>query len=95
MNINKLERHRKQLHRKNKLKKATEKRFCYRVLKFNPKSQSISLIGESFGDGEGKWSGSILASDGFIYCVPCSADDILKIDSRHTNDQILTMMESL
>ena len=66
-----------------------------RVLKFNPKSQSISLIGESFGDGEGKWSGSILASDGFIYCVPCSADDILQIDSRHTNDQILTMMESL
>ena len=66
-----------------------------RVLKFNPSTKSISLIGESYGEKERKWDSAVLASDGFIYCVPSHAQDILQIDSRHFNEQVVTMIESL
>ena len=66
-----------------------------RVLRYNPTTQSISLIGESYGEKECKWEGAVLASDGYIYCVPNSANEILQIDSRHFNEQVVTMIESL
>ena len=66
-----------------------------RVLRYNPTTQSISLIGESYGEKEWKWRGAVLASDGFIYCVPSSANDILQIDTRHINEQVVTMIESI
>ena len=65
------------------------------MLKFNPNTQSISLIGESYGEKEWKWRGAVLASDGFIYCVPFAANDILQIDSRHINEKVVAMIESL
>ena len=36
-----------------------------------------------------------LASDGFIYCVPFCADDILQIDSRPINERVLEMVDSI
>ena len=66
-----------------------------RVLRYNPTTQSISLIGESYGEKQWKWRGAVLASDGFIYCVPSSANDILQIDTRHINEQVVTMIESI
>ena len=66
-----------------------------RILQFNPSTQNISLIGESYGEKKWKWRVAVLASDGFIYCLPSYAHDILQIDSRHFNEQVVTMIESL
>ena len=66
-----------------------------RVLKYNSTTQSISLIDKSCGDNNWKWEGGVLASDGFIYCVPYSANSILQIDSRHVNEQVLDMIENI
>ena len=69
-----------------------------RVLRYNPTTQNISLIGESYGNiewDEWKWQGAVLASDGYIYCIPLAATDILQIDSRHVNEQVVAMIENL
>ena len=60
-----------------------------RVLFFNPSTQNISLIGDMYTKERRKWKGTVLASDGFIYCVPYRANQILRIDSRHVNEQVL------
>ena len=65
-----------------------------RVLRYNPTTQSISLIGESYGEKEWKWRGAVLASDGHIYCIPYGVDNILLIDSRLVNDKVLEMMKN-
>ena len=65
------------------------------VLKFNPATQKISLIGKSCGQCIWKWYNAVLASDGYIYCIPLNAKDILQIDSRHLNEQVLDMIENL
>ena len=56
-----------------------------RVLKFNPSTQVISLVGESYrhiGDSyranQCKWCGGALASDGYIYCISKNANHILQ-----------------
>ena len=64
-----------------------------RVLKFNPVTQSVVLIGKSCGDNPSKWNGAVLASDGFIYCIPSYEEEILQVDSRHINEQVLDMIE--
>ena len=66
-----------------------------RVLKYNPSTYSISLIGESYGKKLMKWRSGVLASDGFIYCAPHNANEILQIDSRHTNEQVVEMIKNL
>ena len=66
-----------------------------RVLKFNPSTQIISLIGDCYRDKDRKWEGVVLASDGYIYCIPYDANDILQIDSRHVNEQVIGMIEKL
>jgi len=65
------------------------------VLKCNPSTKIISLIGKSYGKKNWKWQGAVLASDGYIYCIPCSAYDILQIDSRHVNEQVIEMIEEM
>merc|ERR1712232_22366 len=66
------------------------------VLKFNPSTQSVSLIGESYDIMLcRKWVGAMLASDGFIYCIPFDADYILQIDCRSINEQVLEIIENL
>jgi hypothetical protein len=52
-----------------------------RVLKFHPETQQLpSLVGGDLGEGDWKWRGGALASDGVIYCVPCYATQVLAID---------------
>ena len=65
------------------------------VFKFNPRTHNISLIGDFFGDEFCKWNGTSAASDGYIYCIPCNAGDILQIDSRHMNEQILELFGTI
>ena len=65
------------------------------VLKYNPATQNTGLIGELYGDNPSKWNGAVLASDGFIYCIPSNEEEILQIDSRHINEQVLVMIENL
>ena len=66
-----------------------------RVLKFNPSTQNVSLIGESYSENILKWGRGVLASNGYIYCIPSDADNILQIDSRHVNEQVVAMIENL
>merc|ERR1712137_361524 len=65
-----------------------------RVLRYNPTTQSISLIGKSY-EGSWKWRGSVLASDGFIYCIPNTANEILQIDSRHVNEKVIDVIDNI
>jgi len=37
-------------------------------------------VGGDLGEGDWKWRGGALASDGVIYCVPCYATQVLAID---------------
>ena len=51
------------------------------------------MIGDSYDDREDKWLGAVLASDGFIYCIPYNAKQVLRIDCRPVNGQILEVIE--
>jgi len=55
-----------------------------RVLKFDPETQQLPLLvgGEMEDHGEKghTYQGGALASDGVIYCIPCSATQVLAID---------------
>ena len=66
-----------------------------RVLKYNSSKQRISFFGNSYGSIRYKWQGAVLASDGYIYCIPYDAGDILQIDSRHINEQVIEMIEDM
>jgi hypothetical protein len=45
-----------------------------RVLKFDPETQQLpSLVGDDLGEGNAKWQGGALATDGVIYCIPCGS----------------------
>ena len=65
-----------------------------RVLKFNPSTQNRYLIGDSHGFDDDKWSGSCLATNGYIYCVPSSSKYILEVDTRPLNEKILQLVQS-
>ena len=66
-----------------------------RVLEFNPKTQVIELVGESFTDKDCKWCGGTLAADGFIYYVPSHGKQILQIDSRPINEKVLELVANM
>jgi len=66
-----------------------------RVLRYNPTTQSISLIGEFYFKKSYKWRGSVLASDGYIYCVPYASNEILQIDSRHVNERVIDVIDNI
>ena len=62
--------------------------YC-RVLKLNPRTQNISLVGESYSRGHrNKWLGGVLALNGFIYFAPYNTNFILKVDTRPVNEQV-------
>ena len=66
-----------------------------RVLKYNPSTQHISLTGNSCGDELCKWYSAALGSDGYIYCIPYNTKQILQIDARHINDQIVELVQNM
>ena len=51
-----------------------------RILKYDPHSDQISLVGDDYGNTAYKWHGGSLASDGVIYCIPRYETRILSID---------------
>jgi hypothetical protein len=53
-----------------------------RTLKFDPETQSISLVGDDFGGLKLKWPNGAVASDGAIYtyCLPVYMKYVLRID---------------
>ena len=53
-----------------------------RTLKYKPHSNQTSLLADDFGRQRAKWSsgGGALATDGVIYCIPASANQVLAID---------------
>ena len=60
-----------------------------RCLKFNPITQNLSMVGDSCGTEYCKFIGAALAPDGHIYCIPYNAQQILQIDTRHVNEQMM------
>ena len=51
------------------------------ILKYDPHSNLISLVGDDLGDDDkDKWVGGCAAPDGVIYCLPYNAKRILAID---------------
>ena len=65
------------------------------VLKFNPSTHNISLIGDSYGSNRYKWCGGVLASNGNIYYVPYSAKYILQVDAREVNEQMIGLVQNI
>ena len=52
------------------------------VLRFNPKTGTCSNVGNYLGGrGGDKFSGAVLASNGYIYATPQNAKQVLKIKS--------------
>ena len=66
-----------------------------RSLHFNPISQDISLIGELYEGDDNVWADGILASDGYIYCAPFNSNNILLIDTRHFNKQVIEFVQKM
>jgi hypothetical protein len=53
-----------------------------RVLKFEPGTQRLPLlVGDDLGgEGRVKWQGGALSTDGVMYCIPVSANQVLAIN---------------
>jgi hypothetical protein len=51
-----------------------------RVVKFDPKDESLTEIDPDLGDGR-QWLCGVLACNGRIYCLPYNSGKILKIDT--------------
>ena len=52
-----------------------------RTLKFDTETQTISRVGDDFGELERKWQNGAVASDGAVYClVPANAGQVLRIE---------------
>ena len=61
------------------------------VLQFNPITQSISFVGDSYRILA--WYGGALASDGFIYYASHCHRRILQVDTRPLNEIILELVQ--
>ena len=51
-----------------------------RTLKYDPHSNQTSLVGDDFGREKKKWYSGALAADEVIYCLSCTANQVLAID---------------
>ena len=52
-----------------------------RTLKFDTETQTISRVGDDFGELERKWPNGAVASDGAVYClVQANAGQVLRIE---------------
>lgn len=59
-----------------------------KVVKFNPNTNTASMVGHSLGTSSTKWWGGVLGSDGCVYGVPYDSTSVLKIDP--TTDSVST-----
>ena len=51
-----------------------------RTLKHDPRTDVTSQVGYGFGKNEFRWDGGALATDGVIYCISSSDEQVLSID---------------
>ena len=49
------------------------------VLRFDPRAQQATRVGDQLPDGESKWMGGVLAADGDIYGIPWDATQVLSV----------------
>ena len=49
------------------------------VLKIDPDTEEVTLIGPAFDDCHNKWQNGYLAADGHVYAIPCHAEAVLRI----------------
>eukprot|EP00964_Phaeocystis_antarctica_P101480 scaffold66945_cov67-Phaeocystis_antarctica.AAC.1 len=49
------------------------------VLRFDPRTQQATLVGDQLPGGDWKWSCGVLAADGNIYGIPSSATQVLRL----------------
>lgn len=45
-------------------------------------STNVEVLGSAGVLGEGKWCGAALAADGCLYCMPCHASEVLRVDTN-------------
>ena len=64
-----------------------------KVIKFNSTTQEMSEVGNCY-DGDYKWTGGALHSNGYIYCPPHRTDKVLKIKTNHIRDEGNNLLES-
>ena len=60
-----------------------------RVLKIDPRNDTIDFIGPTFSRMKQKWFGGIIGSDGCIYGIPHNATGVLRIDPREQEVTVL------
>ena len=51
-----------------------------RTLKYDPRTDLTSLLGDDFGKNESRWNGGAFSTDGIVYCIPSSANQVLSIE---------------
>jgi hypothetical protein len=49
------------------------------VLRFDPRTQQATLVGDQLPGGRFKWNGGVLAADGNIYGIPVNATQVLRL----------------
>merc|ERR1711957_190558 len=64
-----------------------------KVTKFNVTTQEMSEVGNRHNE-DTKWSGGVLHSNGYIYCVPYENNKVLKIKTNHIRDEGNNLLES-
>jgi hypothetical protein len=64
-----------------------------RVVKFNPLDKSLTEIGPDLGEGGHQWICGVRANTGDIYCAPCLAEHILKINAIDDTVETLVGVE--
>jgi outer membrane protein assembly factor BamB len=51
-----------------------------RIMRLNPDNDSISSVGDDLGGGWGKYRGTVVGNDDFVYGIPYNATHIVKFD---------------
>jgi hypothetical protein len=53
---------------------------AHRIMRLNPDNDSLSSVGDDLGEGEWKYSGTVVGNDDFVYGIPKGAKRIIKFD---------------
>ena len=59
--------------------------FARRIMKLNPGNDSLSSLGDDLGEDEGKYSGTMVGNDDFVYGIPDCATRIIEYNSATTD----------
>ena len=62
---------------------------AHRILKIDPKNDSVCCVGDDFGGGKYKYSGTVAGSDGYLYGIPDGSTLIIRFDPISYTTSIL------